>query len=407
MVSNVLYLLVGIVSGIIASFIASYIIYKKKLYQLEKNQEVLESKINETVSKVSEQLKESFKSSSLDALSKALEVFSGKVKDVLESIGKGTVQDVENKKQLIDKSLEQINNQLSSISKLMDDLSKGTSENIPKLSQRIDDIIAQTSGLQETTRKLREALASPKARGSWGERMAEDILNLVGFKEGINYVKQQQLKSAETIPDFTFLLPNNQKLNMDVKFPLDNYLKYLESDSDSDREAYRSKFVRDVKSKVTEITTRNYINPEDNTLNFAILFVPNQSVYEFIVSEDISGEADKIIDYSMKHNVILTSPNTLFAMLVIIRQSVEAFQLQKNIEEIIGLMGNFSKEWEKFKETMEKMGKKISEAQEEYAKLTEARKKSLEKSLSKIEELRTARGIPIKEINESIQGNLQ
>jgi len=79
----------------------------------------------------------------------------------------------------------------------------------------------------QTTNALREALASTKVRGQWGERMAEDVLRLAGFIENINYSKQKQLKSWISAR-FYFLTAQNLKLNMDVKFPLDNYVKCLE-----------------------------------------------------------------------------------------------------------------------------------------------------------------------------------
>ena len=77
-----------------------------------------------------------------------------------------------------------------------------------------------TQHLATTTQSLREALANPKARGQWGERMAEDILRHAGFIEHVNYEKQVAVEGGRTIPDFTFFLPKGQVLYMDVKFPL-------------------------------------------------------------------------------------------------------------------------------------------------------------------------------------------
>ena len=78
-------------------------------------------------------------------------------------------------------------------------------------------------------------LQVPKKRGEWGERMAEDILRLVGLVEGINYIKQKTLEGSSGRPDYTFFLPNSMKINMDVKFPLDNYQNYLDAQTDHDK----------------------------------------------------------------------------------------------------------------------------------------------------------------------------
>ena len=63
--------------------------------------------------------------------------------------------------------------------------------------------------------------------------MAEDVLRLSGFIEGVNYLKQKTLETAAGRPDYTFPLPQGRKVNMDVKFPLDNYVRFLEAERDA------------------------------------------------------------------------------------------------------------------------------------------------------------------------------
>ena len=118
---------------------------------------------------------------------------------------------------------------LEDASKLMKELEKDRAEKFGELAEQLKKTGEQTTRLTETTVTLREALSSTKARGQWGERMAEDVLRLAGLIENVNYVKQKAIEEGQARPDFTFLLPNHMKLNMDVKFPLDNYMKFLEA----------------------------------------------------------------------------------------------------------------------------------------------------------------------------------
>jgi DNA recombination protein RmuC len=60
----------------------------------------------------------------------------------------------------------------------------------------------------------------------------------------------------------------------------------LESQSEPDRERFKADFLRDVKAKIKEVTTRDYINPEQNTLDYVLLFVPNEQIYAFIHEQD-------------------------------------------------------------------------------------------------------------------------
>ena len=91
-----------------------------------------------------------------------------------------------------------------------------------------------------------------QARGQWGERMAEDVLRAAGMREGINYRKQRAIEGG-TRPDFTFLLPDDQHLHMDVKFPVDNYLRALEAPSEAEAVMRRDRFLKDVRDRVKEL----------------------------------------------------------------------------------------------------------------------------------------------------------
>jgi DNA recombination protein RmuC len=242
----------------------------------------------------------------------------------------------------------------------------------------------------QTTTLLREALASTKARGQWGERMAEDVLRVAGFIEKVNYLKQKTIEGAGSRPDFTFLLPRGLQLNMDVKFPLDNYAKFLEADSDLEKARFRDKFLTDVKARIKEVTTREYINPEQNTVDYVLLFIPNEQIYSFIHEQDST-----ILDDGIKNRVVFCSPITLFAVLAVIRQAVDNFSLEKASNEILSLLGTFNKQWGEFIKKLDVLGKRIEDSQREYESLVTTRRRQLEKPLNKIEDLRTQRGLPL------------
>ncbi len=261
------------------------------------------------------------------------------------------------------------------------------------MSSHLKGVGDQTRLLTQTTNTLREALSSSRVRGQWGERMAEDVLQIAGFIENINYFKQKALEGG-TRPDFTFLLPQDLKLNMDVKFPFDNYIRYLEAHTDVDKAKFRNDFLRDVRNKIKEITTRDYINPEQNTVDYVLLFIPNEQVYAFIHEQD-----QTILDEAIKNHVIFCSPLTLFAVLAVIRQAVDNFALEKTSNEILSLFGAFRKQWDEFIKKLDLLGKRIEDVQKEYDALRITRRKQLEKPLIKIESLRTNRQLPV--ANES------
>jgi DNA recombination protein RmuC len=339
---------------------------------------------------VIERLKESFSALSLTALSKNTEEFLKLANETLKTQTQTGEKELESKKKLIDQTLESITKEMQKVQDSIVIFEKDREQKFGELATQLKTTADHTLRLQETTNQLRVALASTKVRGQWGERMAEDVLRLAGFIEGINYQKQKALEVASGRPDYTFFLPQNLKVNMDVKFPLDNYLRYLEADNDMERENYKTQFFRDVKGRIKEVTSRDYINPEAQTVDYVMVFIPNEQVYGFIHENDST-----ILDEALKNKVVLCSPLTLYAILAIIRQAVDNFHLEQSATKILSLMGAFNKQWKAFLESLEKMGKKIDEAQKEFNSLTSTRRNQLERSLRQIEDLRQQKGISI------------
>lgn len=337
--------------------------------------------------KLTQQIKESFQSISMDVLSKNTETFLKVANETLSKQSQLGEKELEGKKRLIDQTLgamnESIKSDMEKVQAIIGQFEKDRIQKFGELSSQLKLTADQTCRLQETTNRLHTALASTKARGQWGERMAEDVLRLAGFIEGVNYQKQKTMATINTRPDYTFLLPQGLKVNMDVKFPLDNYFQYLETESKSDRESYKDQFLKDVKKRIKEVTTRDYINPTENTLDFAIVFIPNEQVYAFINENDRT-----LLDEAIKDKVIICSPLTLYAILAVIRQSVDNFNMEKTASRIVELLNIFTKQWDNFTKSFDRMGKKIKDAQEEFDALSTTRRNQLEKPLRQINELR-------------------
>ncbi|MCE5252436.1 DNA recombination protein RmuC [bacterium] len=345
-----------------------------------------------------EYLKVNFGNLSNDALSKTTDQFFTIAKERFESERTVHTKELDSKKELIDQQLQSMTTKLDSVSKLVSDLEKDRVQKFGELSNRLEETGKRTIELIRTTESLREALAHSRTRGQWGERMADDVLRLAGFIENVNYVKQKAVEGSGDRPDFTFWLPRGLKLNMDVKFPYDNYIRLLDAESDSDRETYRKNFLRDVKNRIFEITTRDYIDPEQSTVDYALLFIPNEQIYAYIQEQDSA-----LVDEGLKKRVILCSPFTLFAVLAVIRVAVDNFALEQTSNRILSLLGSFKKQWDNFVKSLEKLGKRIEDAQKEFEYLTTTRRRQLDRPLHEIEELRKHRGLPVESFEEDGQ----
>ncbi|MBI1363228.1 MAG: DNA recombination protein RmuC [Proteobacteria bacterium] len=333
-------------------------------------------------------MQDAFARLSADVLRQNTEQFLHLANETLSKQTQTGEKDLDGKKQLIDGTLVAMKAELDKVQTMMNTLEKDRHQKFGQLSDELKRAAQQTDKLQETANHLRAALANTKARGQWGERMAEDVLRMAGFIEGINYHKQKTLENAGGRPDYTFNLPHGQMVNMDVKFPFDSYLRYLEAGSDMERQAHKEQFLRDARDRVKELTKRGYIDAAgDTTLDYVLLFIPNEQVYAFLHEMD-----PNLLDEALKNKVILCSPITLYAVLAVIRQAMDNFRLERTAGEILRVLGDFRSQWGKFTEVMDKVGQRLDSAQKEFQTLATTRTRMLERQLDKIDELQHHEG---------------
>jgi DNA recombination protein RmuC len=276
----------------------------------------------------------------------------------------------------------ELRSELARVADLVAALQRERAEQQGRVEARLAEVVAVSGKLSDTAQSLREVLASPKARGQWGERMADDVLRAAGLVEGISYRKQSATRSG-TVPDFTFPLPGGRELHMDVKFPVDNYVRYLEATTDVERDRYRVQFLRDVRARVKELSGRAYIDPHD-TLDEVLLFIPNESVYAFVHTHDRG-----LLDMALGQKVVLCSPCTLFSVLAVVRQAVEQAQLQRTSDEILHLLADFEDQWRRFAEAFDKVGRHLETVQRSWDDLSGTRRRQLDRQLERLDDLRS------------------
>jgi DNA recombination protein RmuC len=257
-------------------------------------------------------------------------------------------------------------------------------ESFGQVAHQLQVTEKQTEELLRVTCALNHALAHPVVRGQWGERMVEDVLRPVGFEEGINYVKQSKTDAGNGRPDYTFLLPRGLKVNLDAKFPLDNYLHYCAATIESQRIEYRKRFLQDVRRRLKEVASKDYVNPAEHTVDCVLLFIPNEQVYSFANLHDPT-----LFDDALRSKVVLCSPWTLYPVLSILRLAIDHFILERTTAALFPLLAGFEKQWQAFNDCLDKMGRRIADAQREFDQLVTTRQRQLDRALAEIDTLRS------------------
>lgn len=322
------------------------------------------------------------------ALSQVMAVAHDSLSAQAEAVVVKTSADLSGRKALIDQRLGDMADRLERLSELMVGIDNDRQRSFGELAGRIQEAARTTESLAKVTGSLHEAISSSQARGQWGERLAEDVLQAAGFVEGVSYHRERAIDGAGR-PDFTFVLPGDRLVHMDAKFPLAAYLRYLEADVDSEREAHRKRFMRDASDRVKELVGRGYVNPSQQTVDFMIMFIPNESIYQFICQTD-----PDFLDRALAQKVVCCSPMTLFAVLGVIRQAVDNFRFEQRSREVLDLLVGFTGEYEKFMEQVDKVGSNLRRTEKAFDHLNGPRRRQLQRTLDRIDDVRREGEVP-------------
>lgn len=282
-----------------------------------------------------------------------------------------------------------ISETLKSCEELVRRSEKDREKKYGSLEEQLRESNRQTADLAAATESFSAMLSDSRTRGQWGERMADDILRLIGLEENVQYVRNKAQDTVATRPDFTFSLPEGHKFHMDVKFPLDNYRRMINAKSADEREGFKDDFLRDVRARIKELTKRAYVNPEENTLDYVVLFIPNEQVYGFVLNS-----APEIMDEALKQKVVLTSPFSLYAMLAIIRQSFSNFHFSQRSKDVSKAVSMLEADFSKFQERFGKFGEQITKLRAAYDDIDGKSYRRVGQAFKRIENLREAKEGP-------------
>lgn len=267
---------------------------------------------------------------------------------------------------VIFKISSQISERLNQMNASLQEAHKVIGQNLTSATSVFGNVREQLGRLEETNKQifavgkdissLQELLRAPKFRGQMGETLLENLLSQVLPKD--HYQMQYRFRSSDTVDAVVRL--GERLVPIDAKFSLENFQKVLDTQDEQMKNAHRKKFIQDVKLRVDEIASK-YILPEENTYDFALMYVPAENVYyEIIIKEDL-------FSYSMSKKVIPVSPNTFYAYLEVICLGLKGLKIEENAKAILKNLSTLGIEINKFKEDFDTLGVHLSNAGTKYA----------------------------------------
>jgi len=225
----------------------------------------------------------------------------------------------------------------------------------------VKEIGRQTGKFAEQLQNLQDILKNPKQRGVLGEYYLETVLKNV-LPPGM-YQMQYPFKNGEIVDAVVFM--NGKVVPIDSKFSLENYNRFIQA-PEGERAAFEKTFVNDLKLRIQE--TAKYIRPEEDTMDFAFMFIPSEGIYYDLLTNQVgAGEEENLIQRaSSKYKVIIVSPTSFLAYLQTVMQGLKALQIEKQAEEIQKRVGELGKHIGSYEEYYKKLGTALGTAVSHY-----------------------------------------
>lgn len=274
-----------------------------------------------------------------------------------------------NKNKTDEALMEWLKTMQSSINSSSTNMVKTLQENSKQLNERLDNAarvirdvekeVGQMSEIGRSMSELQDFLKSPKLRGNIGEQVLKDLISQMFPKN--SFFLQYSFKSGEKVD--AAIKTDAGILSIDSKFPMENFQKMTKAQNPSEKDRIEKEFIRDVKKHVDSISQK-YILPNEGTMDFALMYIPSESVYYEIVN------LAELLDYARKSRVYMVSPSTLYAHLQTILLSFEGRKIETKSKELFALLRALLIDYKKVEQNLSTLGRHINNTYSQFSNVS-------------------------------------
>jgi DNA recombination protein RmuC len=221
----------------------------------------------------------------------------------------------------------------------------------------LDETNKQVISFADQLQSLENILKNPKQRGILGEYYLETVLKNV-LPPG-SYQMQYAFPDNTIVDAVVFV--KDKIIPIDSKFSLENYNRMIEEHDSTEKKRLETVFINDLKNRITE--TSKYIQPAQNTTDFAFMFIPHEAIYYDLITNKIGvGEDNEnlIQRAAGKYKVIITSPTSFLAYLQTVLQGLKALHIEESAKEIIKKVEELGRHLKSYDEYHVKLGNSLS-----------------------------------------------
>ncbi|OGQ37659.1 MAG: hypothetical protein A3H47_01225 [Deltaproteobacteria bacterium RIFCSPLOWO2_02_FULL_42_39] len=314
------------------------------------------------------------------------------VQNLRQQVSENLATNVQTINQQLSSITSQVNSQLNFVSQQLQNATGQLSQRMDNAAKVVGDVKKDLGELSKATQQvfdvgkdiasLQEILRSPKLRGGLGELFLGDLLSQI--LPPTNYKLQYTFKNGTRVDAVIQL--SNGLVPIDSKFPLENFRRVVESQSEDDKRLNKRKFISDVKKHIDDIAEQ-YIQPDEGTFNFALMYIPAENVYyETIIKDESFGEEKGIATHAFTKRVIPVSPNSFYAYLQTILLGLKGLEISEQARDILSHLDRLKSDFDKVSRDFEVIGTHLNNAKTKYDE-TGKRFERFEEKLSSLGEI--------------------
>lgn len=277
------------------------------------------------------------------------------LKTDLDNLNKGVSELQQSLNETINEKLNKSQTQLnSSIQRQFEQSAKIIADVTNRLT-KLDETNKRVVDVADELKTLQNVLQNPKQRGVVGEYYLQSVLENV-LPPG-RFQMQYKFGDGEIV-DAAIFLQDGKVLPIDSKFSLENYNRLIEEADKATKEAIVKKFKVDLKNRIDE--TSKYIRPAEQTMDFAFMFIPSESLYYDLLINKVGTTATNsrdLIEYAFQEKkVIIVSPTSFMAYLQTVMQGLRSLQIEEQAKEIQKRVGELGRHIGAYETLMQKLG---------------------------------------------------
>ena len=218
--------------------------------------------------------------------------------------------------------------------------------------------------VRDETRNLVNALrSSPKARGRWGEKTLQNVLEQAGLVEHADFATEVSVDTDDgrLRPDAIVNLPGGRKLVIDAKCSLNAFLDAAEEADDDKRAVHLAQHLTSMKGHVQQLGSKNYWSQFGDAADYVVMFIPGEHFLSAALEQDHS-----LWEWAFERKVLLATPTNLVAIARTVASVWRQEKLNEAAEEIAGLGKELHARLATMAQHMERVGKNLATANSAY-----------------------------------------